>query len=639
MKRNPASLATRLALLSIALGLWSAAPLPSALAAPGDLDLTFGGGTGKVASPSGYGRAVAIQPDGKLVVAGIVGFGSDFQVARYLPNGDPDPAFNTTGSVVTPVGTGTEQVDSVLIQPDGKILVGGTARLGASPFNFAVVRYLANGALDPDFNGSGIFLNNLGVFSSEVHGMALQSDGKILLAGYANDSSVDLVVARLTTGGTLDPTFNTTGIVILPIGTGEDRGHDVAVQADGKILVTGFTRNGSFEDMVLARFDSGGALDPTFNSTGLLTQRFFGGQDNLGIRVNVQPDGKILVEGAYSTSPGSPGGRISFLRYLPDGTLDPAFGIGGVANTLFLTDMQFPTTDFVLQANGKIVFNHNGAFQVSRLTASGQVDTTFNGTGTVAVSFSGGGTVRGVGVQSDGKIVFAGYAGPALTPTFAVARVEGDPVAPSSNILYRKGDAVPGAGIDPRIPAGAIYNTLYSPAINDSGQVAYRAKWKAGRVSGYGVFVGGTLVSAVGDEPPGFPGDPIKSLGDPQINSEGEVAFLASMVSKARAVFTDLGGSLALAVQNGAPAPGLAGAELGSVRSFLLTDTALHWQTIMKSGPGGVSRANDAVLYRWSPGSGNELALREGQSVGPLGTLKSFKTLKASAPGDRKSVV
>ncbi|MCB1077938.1 MAG: hypothetical protein KDM64_08945, partial [Verrucomicrobiae bacterium] len=191
--------------------------------------------------------------------------------------------------------------------------------------------------------------------------------------------------------------------------------------------------------------------------------------------------------------------------------------------------------------------------------------------------------------------------------------------------------------IDPRIPAGAIYNTLYSPAINDSGQVAYRAKWKAGRVSGYGVFVGGTLVSAVGDEPPGFPGDPIKSLGDPQINSEGEVAFLASMVSKARAVFTDQGGSLALAVQNGAPAPGLAGAELGSVRSFLLTDTALHWQTILKSGPGGVSRANDAVLYRWSPGSGNELALREGQSVGPLGTLKSFKTLKASAPGGAQS--
>ena len=210
-----------------------------AIAAPGDLDPSFGG-TGLVAQQLGdntgegdFAFGVAAQPDGKTVVVGVAsktGLVAGGMV-RYLVDGTPDPSFGSGGKVVDPAFV----PQAVAIQPDGKIVAVGAALSGANS-TYAFVRYLPNGSLDPSFGagtGKASVLVNPTDNQQRAQAIAIQPDGKIVAAGRTNDGAG---IVRLNGDGTPDPTFDGDGSLDFPIATTVAGATDVAVQSDGSVV-------------------------------------------------------------------------------------------------------------------------------------------------------------------------------------------------------------------------------------------------------------------------------------------------------------------------------------------------------------------------------------------------------------------
>jgi uncharacterized delta-60 repeat protein len=275
--------------------------LPPAVAAAGDLDTTFGG-DGRVVTGfagSAGGSAVAVQADGKVVVAGTVfpGDVQKFALARYEPSGALDPTFGGDGRVVTGfAGGASAQGTAVAIQPDGKIVAAGFVRPEGAAFNkFALARYTSSGALDPTFGGDGKVVTGFadGAFAS---GVAIQTDGKIVAAGSVLTPSVErkFALARYNPSGALDPTFGGDGRVLTGF-TGGAFANGVAVQADGRIVAAGTTFPGDRVAFALARYEPSGALDPTFGGDGKVVTEFAGGASARGVAI--QADGKIVAAG------------------------------------------------------------------------------------------------------------------------------------------------------------------------------------------------------------------------------------------------------------------------------------------------------------------------------------------------------
>ncbi len=242
--------------------------LPSE-AASGMLDATFGTG-GKVTTDFGGGeeiaRAVALQPDGKIVTAGFVrnlgpGSNENFALARYNSNGSLDISFDGDGKVTTDFLGFPDRAEAIAIQPDGKIVVAGQAANtppGGTAL-FALARYNSDGSLDTSFDGDGklttSFING---FESALD-LSIQPDGKLIVVGRAsNQSSGGAALARYNGNGSLDTSFGTDGKIIASLGGGGGSAEAVALQSDGKIVIGGYARGvGRFdEDIMVARLNS-----------------------------------------------------------------------------------------------------------------------------------------------------------------------------------------------------------------------------------------------------------------------------------------------------------------------------------------------------------------------------------------------
>lgn len=290
----------------------------------GTLDSTFNA-TGKVLTDFGGGdaaTAVAIDWNDKIVVAGYSDAGGtyDFAVVRYNVDGTLDTTFNATGRVLTDLRVGSiDYTTAAIIQSDGKIVVGGVSEAGGMVNDFALVRYNPNGSLDPTFNATGkVFTDFSGSGSYDVlHALALQSDGKIVAVGDSNaDGRRSFAVARYTTTGILDGTFNATGKVLTNFGSGDTSVGAVAIQSDGNIVAAGYiefrSTDGRGFDFALARYNTDGTLDRTFNSTGqVLTD--IGGAD-VAYGVGIQANGKIVAAGVSDVN-GTP--DFALTRYFP----------------------------------------------------------------------------------------------------------------------------------------------------------------------------------------------------------------------------------------------------------------------------------------------------------------------------------
>ncbi len=362
----------------------------------GSLDTTFGG-TGKVITDIGsssfdIGYSVTVQADGKIVVAGYSNSGGsdNFALTRYLGDGSLDTSFGNAGKVLTDIGIGTlDQGYSLTVQADGKIVVAGLTTSGGSN-NFALTRYLSNGSLDTSFGGTGKVVTDIGSNTDDDgRSVTVQADGKIVVAGYSHNGGVwDFALTRYNTGGSLDTSFGSAGKVITDIGSSSyDIGHSVTVQADGKIVVTGFSYIGGSYNFALIRYLSNGSLDTSFGSGGKVVTDIGSGTDDYPESVTLQADGKIVVAGVSNS--GGPSSDFALARYLSDGSLDASFGSAGKVVTDFSDNSYEQGFSVTVQADGKIVVaggnsNSSGGsdFALARYNPDGSLDATFNGIAT-----------------------------------------------------------------------------------------------------------------------------------------------------------------------------------------------------------------------------------------------------------------
>ena len=393
-------------------------------AADSDLDPTFDGDGIVVTDHDEFEQvhAIVIQPDGKIVAAGLSGILHDtvqeptrMMVARYNVDGSLDSTFGSGGIVTTEVGT-YARAWAVALQADGKIVVGGRGGTFLQA-NFALVRYNANGSLDNTFGGGGIVTKSFGGFS-QITGVAVQADGKIVVSGDAPGagSFSMFTVARYNTSGSLDPAFDGDGVSQpVPIGfqispTVTARG--LALQLDQKILVAGVCVFGSTLKSCTSRYNnSDGSLDNTFDGDGLVATDFDSSVGSVAEGVKVQPDGKIVVAGqAFTTNGVIP----ALARYNADGSLDAGFDGDGRVTTP--NSLQLEVEALALQSDGKIVVVGRGftsspffsAITAVRYDPNGSLDSTF-GSGGFVTTFVGTSQAFAVAIQTDGRIVVGGY--------------------------------------------------------------------------------------------------------------------------------------------------------------------------------------------------------------------------------------
>ena len=359
-----------------------------------------------------------------LLIAGYL-----LSTASHSQVGSLDNTFSGDGKVTTAFGPGNDYGYSVALQSDGKIVVAGSSDNG-SITEFSLVRYNSNGTPDNTFDGDSKVTTTIGSFSNVARSVAIQSDNKILAGGYSNDGiGEDFTIVRYNTNGSLDTAFGLNGKVVTEIGSSADLGFSIALQPDGKIVMAGDSYNGSNTDIVVVRYNTDGSPDSTFNGTGKVVTAISSTNDR-GFSVAIQSDGKIAV-GGYSTVGSS--ADFALVRYNSDGSLDTTFGNNGKVTTAIGT-----TTDIALaiaiQSNGKILlagYSYNGGgipdFAVVRYNSDGSLDTTFGTSGKVTTavsSYSDSG--HSIIIQSNGKIVVAGASFDGSNYNFAIVRYNSD---------------------------------------------------------------------------------------------------------------------------------------------------------------------------------------------------------------------
>ena len=376
---------------------------------PGALDPTFSGNGKRAINFGGTDipRAVLVQPNGRIVVAGGGAASDSFCVARLRPNGLLDTAFGSRGKRVIDFGQADESAFGAALQPDGKlVLVGGSAT------NVAVARLNRNGTLDKSFSGDGKLTFSWGAFS-RAEAVIVLPNGKLLVGGFSGPEGGDIQVARLNPDGVFDTTFGTGGKVAVDFG-GTEFGFAMARQANGRILIAG---RSDPSGAVVARLRANGALDPDFDGDGRVTLA--------GVvtakAIMVQPNRKIVVAGNTSGSD-----AMTVTRLNPSGSLDTTFGNGGTATIDFgsLADI---TGGAALQPDGKIVIagytQADEDIAVTRLNSDGSLDATFGSGGKATVDFGAATFGNAVALHPNGRIVVVGQR--TGGDDFAVARLIG----------------------------------------------------------------------------------------------------------------------------------------------------------------------------------------------------------------------
>jgi uncharacterized delta-60 repeat protein len=327
----------------------------------------------------------ALRGKGHCFPAGALG--AFFLIVANAPSvfaagGDLDTSFAGDGTVTTTVTHHGSDASGVAIQADGKIVVAGGS-FGANP-KFALARYRTDGSLSLTFGGDGKVTTDFTEGPDRANAVAIQPDGKIVAAGSTGDGAFAL--ARYNPDGTLDPTFGGDGKVTTSFPSSA-YAEAVVIQTDGKILVAGGTTN----SIALARYNADGTLDPTFGGDGEVDESSGSASD-----VAIQADGKILT-----TNP--------LARYNADGTLDPTFTSGGVGD------------EMAIQADGRIMTGWTDVecfgsqdcdrwFVLDRFNPDGTSDVTFGVNGEVGPGDTYG-NLDDIAIQTDGKIIACGLSG------------------------------------------------------------------------------------------------------------------------------------------------------------------------------------------------------------------------------------
>lgn len=422
----------------------------------GILDPTFdddGRVTTDISGADNIAYAVAIQADGKIVVAGTalsqVSGKHVIALARYSSTGILDPGFGSGGIVTTPFGSVDTHGFGLALGSNGRIVVVGDIRTGQNS-DFAVACYTTQGVRDSNFSDDGLttvhFTSGGAGGAASARGVAIQSDGKIVVfgTGFFPDSD-SWALARLTPTGNPDSNFDGDGRLVYTLGSGFNQvdlvqAGAVALQADGKIVVSGGANDG--EDVaVVARFGSTGQIDATFGNSGIRSFSDF----TQAYGLTVQSDGRIVVAGRSATEVLQDFGGTS--TYVPEdsvvvarldshGAIDTGFGDSGTFRWASSSKADW-ANGVALQSDGKIVvaariwsFETNTvSFGALRLTSTGHLDNGFDTDGIVTTNFVGqlqpiNNSANQMALQSDGKIIVVGYASNGSDDDFALTRYE-----------------------------------------------------------------------------------------------------------------------------------------------------------------------------------------------------------------------
>jgi uncharacterized delta-60 repeat protein len=385
----------------------------------GTLDNSFDVDGIVTTSPGAYStaEAVGIQTDGKIVVGATVIFGtnSGITLLRYNANGSLDNTFNVTGVAHTDFNNSTEYCTAVAVQPDGKIVASGYSIDAFSEHFAATVRYNVDGTIDQSFGSGGKVLSQYLNTDSYAQDMILQQDGKIVLCGVTKDSlGKNIMLAiRYNSNGSIDSSFDNDGMVVVDFtGYGADCS-SIALQPDGKLVLAGTNNNviGNSK-MVLVRLNTNGSLDNTFDTDGKQNSIANACQ---AYSTKLQSDGKIIVAGNIYVN--NAGTDFIVLRYNTDGSVDSSFGIDGVVikdvglyQDFCLSVSVESSGNIILAGASRMSQQADANFTLLRLNSLGILDTSFNSNGIVITPIASAETIiNDIAVQPDGKIVAAGY--------------------------------------------------------------------------------------------------------------------------------------------------------------------------------------------------------------------------------------
>ena len=387
--------------------------------------------------------AMAVQPDGKVLVAGFC-LDIGLCATRYTPEGALDASFGGNGKLPQVfVPNAANVTPSLALLPAGKFLLAGTCfDLGDN--DFCLFRFTADGSIDSTFGINGSVITPIGSADDRARAMLTQPDGKIVVAGTCNNGiDSDFCAARYLSNGTLDASFGSAGKIITAFSNRDDAVNAMLLQPDGKLVLVGSCNNGTTTDVCALRYEINGTLDASFGSGGKLITVVGSGNSDASA-VALQPDGKLLIA-AQCVS----GSTIDFctLRYNANGTLDASFGTSGTLVTSVGTGNDFVTA-MTLQPDGKLILAGHCAvsgqldFCAVRTTAAGALDTTFGTGGKLITAISNGATpatsndfVTAMAIQPDGKLLLAGYCRSGSFDKFCVARYDGGPfLAPACSL-------------------------------------------------------------------------------------------------------------------------------------------------------------------------------------------------------------
>jgi len=371
----------------------------------GNPDSSFGN-NGVLISPVGTNwnviRAVAVQPDGKILAGGYAYSGGnlqnpDFALVRFNPNGTLDNSFGVNGQVITQIREFTDEICSIAVLPSGKIIAGGLSNRGSSsqfdPFDVALVRYNPNGSLDTGFGTNGIVISPYGDWYTSARAIGIQRNGKIVVAGNSG-------VARFNANGTPDSFFGNNGLVLL----GGMIANTMTLQDNGKIIAAGRGGNG-FNDFDIARLNTDGSMDATFGTNGRTLTNF--GNSAEAFSLAIQRNGKIIAAGSVLTPTDH---DFALARYNTDGSPDNSFGANGKVTTA-----SGSIASIVIQRNGKILAAgqtiYNGthtAIALHRYNTNGSLDNSFGNSGKVVSQVGLASFANAIALTRNGRIIAGG---------------------------------------------------------------------------------------------------------------------------------------------------------------------------------------------------------------------------------------
>jgi uncharacterized delta-60 repeat protein len=475
------SLRPRRSRLALVLAMSSAAllllPGTHAMAAPGDLDAGFDTDGIVTTNVGTVDQAfdVAVDSSDRVIVAGFTynSHDRDFAVVRYKADGSLDTSFSGDGKVATDLGglSGNEQINAVAVQGDDKIVVAGNT-VGVDQ-DMAVARYNTDGTLDTSFSGDGYLTTDF-VGDDSAQGVAIDDSGDIVVAGSAHvGGDVDFALARYTSGGVPDASFDGDGMLTTAVGPSNDQANDVGIDSHGEIVAVGATTQGAHnKDFAIVRYNDDGSLDDTFSSDGIVIPN---GTDKAR-SVAIDGADNIVAAGSYYNIQ-SHDLDFGIVRYTPDGLPDGTFGSEGNGRVNTPVGKGGEALSVAIDGQGRIVaagYASNGTdrdFALVLYDASGNPETTFGTGGKVLTPIGTNDSGRGVAVDSLGRFVMGGYALTGRNADFAAVRF--------LTAGYRP-DAMIRVGTKGAYVGGDVYNA------SGKGQVAL-ARAKAGRTAQLGL--------------------------------------------------------------------------------------------------------------------------------------------------------